>query len=248
MTEALEFGVLGPLRMWPPGADATLTAPRLRGLLTLLLVEPEPVPVGQAGAAFGGTRTAGPVHVAIHRLRRWLGEHGGPRLELTPAGYRLDVPVEAVDAGRFRRLVADGRARRDTGTLIEALELWRGPVAADAPHGLRQRYAVRTLDRVRREVTTEVAVACLADGTAHRSLPVVERMAESAPLDELAQSLRALTLAACGLQAEALDVIARTTRLLADELGVDAGQHLAEARLRVLRQDYSQLPLISHMA
>ncbi|MDR7277374.1 AfsR/SARP family transcriptional regulator [Catenuloplanes atrovinosus] len=248
MSEALEFGVLGPLRVWPPGADATLTAPRLRGLLTLLLVEPDPVPVAQAGPACGGPATPGPVHVAVHRLRRWLSAHGGLRLDLTPAGYRLDVPAEAVDAGRFRRLVADGRARRDTDTLIAALELCRGPVAADAPQSLRQRYAVRALDRMRREVTIEVATACLAGGTPYRALPLVERMAEAAPLDEPAASLRALTLAACGLQAEALDVIDRTTRLLADELGVDPGRHLAEARLRVLRQDHSQLPLISHMA
>lgn len=228
--------MLGPLRLWRPGADATLTAPRLRGLLTLLLTEPEPVPVAQAGAACGGRGAAGAVHVAIHRLRRWLAEHGGHRLELTPAGYRLDVPAESVDAGRFRSIMSTGD---DTPTLVTALTLWRGPAAADAPQSIRQRYAVRALDRARRELTTALATRCLTGGTPQVSLPLVERLAESAPLDEPAQSLHALTLAACGLQAEALDVIARTTRLLADELGVDPGRHLAEARLRVLRQDYA---------
>jgi DNA-binding SARP family transcriptional activator len=236
MTAPLEFGVLGPLRLWRPGADATLTAPRLRGLLTLLLAEPDPVPVAQAGVAVGGRGAPGAVHVAVHRLRRWLAAHGGHRLELTPAGYRLDVPAETVDAGRFRAVISAGRG---TDTLLAALELWRGPAAADAPQSIRQRYAVRTLDRTRRDATTEVATRCLSDGTPQLSLPAVERLAGSAPLDELAQSLHALTLAACGLQAEALDVIARTTRLLADELGVDPGRHLAEARLRVLRQDYA---------
>ncbi|WP_033342038.1 AfsR/SARP family transcriptional regulator [Catenuloplanes japonicus] len=235
MTAPLEFGVLGSLRLWRPGADATLTAPRLRGLLTLLLAEPDPVPVAQAGDACGGRGAPGAVHVAVHRLRRWLAAHGGHRLELTPAGYRLDVPAESVDAGRFRAMITD---RTDVDTLVAALELWRGPAAVDAPQGIRQRYAVRTLDRTRRELTTELATRCLADGTPHLSLPLVERLAEAAPLDELAQSLHALTLAACGLQAEALDVITRTTRQLADELGVDPGRHLAEARLRVLRQDY----------
>src|SRR6266498_2819530 len=75
-----------------------------------------------------------PVEVAGPRLRRLLPDVVGSH----PAGYRLALDPEAVDAVQFEALARAGREelRRDPGqaaaTLRQALALWRGPALADA--------------------------------------------------------------------------------------------------------------------
>jgi DNA-binding SARP family transcriptional activator len=238
----LRFGVLGPLALWRSGAG-TLTAPKLRGLLALMLLDSAPMPPAQVRFVLddGEPRhdNAGPMHVAIHRLRRWLRLHGGHHLDLEPGGYRLTVMGGDVDAHRFRRLVARSRTQtvpvERAETLMEALALWRGPVGADAPAAVRQQYAAHQLERLRRQATVDLAATCLDAGLADRALPLIERVAAESAYDEQTQSLFALTLAACGLQAEALEVIARTRRTLATDLGIDPGPHLRDAHVRILR-------------
>jgi DNA-binding SARP family transcriptional activator len=247
----MDFGVLGPIALLARGdaygsrVDDSLTAPKLRGLLALLLCTPGPLPAAQvrdllddADRWRGGT---GPMYVAIHRLRRWLRDHGGYALELRPGGYQLDIDADRIDAGRFRRLTGQARETTDPAIRCEilagALALWRGPLAADAPPAVRQRYPARQLERLRRQATADLVAACLAAGTPARALAPIEELATVAPLDELVQAQHALALAACGLQAEALDVIERTRRTLAVELGIDPGSHLREAHVRILRQE-----------
>jgi DNA-binding SARP family transcriptional activator len=76
------------------------------------------------------------VRVHVSRLRKALGDPGV--LLTTPAGYRLRVRPGELDADRFDRLVAEGRAALAGGApghatemLLEALALWRGPPLAD---------------------------------------------------------------------------------------------------------------------
>lgn len=239
----LHFGVLGPLELWQCGTRTTLTAPKLRGLLTLLLLDDAPVPVARVRGVLDEDETwrdaSGALHVAIHRLRRWLSQHGGHRLDLEPGGYRLTVTGGDTDARRFRTLI---RTARDLTVpadrcdrLLAALALWRGPVAADAPAVVRRQHAARRLEQLRRQATLDLATTCLDSGLAGRALPVLERAAAETPYDEQTQSLYALSLAACGLPASALDVIDRTRRILAADLGLDPGHHMRDAQLRILR-------------
>lgn len=240
----MEFGVLGPLVLWRPSARETLTAPKLRELLTLFLLTSAPVPPIQVRSVLDEAcrwrDTAGPMYVAIHRLRRWLWLHGGHRLNLEPGGYRVTFAAgSSVDADRFQQMLVQSRKLSDpverAQALISALSLWRGPVAVDASVAVRQQYAARQLERLRRQATVEMTATCLAAGLADQALPLIERAAEEAPYDEQVQSLFALSLAACGLQAEALEAIEQTRRTLAAELGIDPSQHLREAHLRILR-------------
>ncbi|MET0494237.1 MAG: BTAD domain-containing putative transcriptional regulator [Actinoplanes sp.] len=238
-----EFAVLGPLALHRPGAAAALTAPKLRNLLTLFLLADGPVPSSQVRGMLDEQHRwadqSGPLHVAVHRLRRWLRTNGGHRLVLEPAGYRLIVPPGSVDAVMFRRGYAEARAMPDQApkarALREILELWRGPVVADAPERLRDQYAARQLERLRREATVELACVSLATGLAGQALPLIERVTETSPYDEQLHSLLALSLAACGLQGEALAAIARTRHALSADLGIDPGRHLRDAQNRILR-------------
>jgi DNA-binding SARP family transcriptional activator len=237
-----EFAVLGPLALHRPGAAASLTAPKLRNLLTLFLLADGPVPASQVREMLDEQHRwadqSGPLHVAVHRLRRWLRTNGGHRLVLEPGGYRLIVPPGSLDAAMFRRGYAEARAMPDQApkarALADTLTLWRGPVVADAP-GLREQYAARQLERLRREATVELACVSLATGQAGRALPLIERITETSPYDEQLHSLLALSLAACGLQGEALAAIARTRRALSVDLGIDPGRHLREAQDHILR-------------
>lgn len=243
--------MLGPLALHRPGAAATLTAPKLRNLLTLFLLADGPVPAAQVRDLLddgrGRVDRAGPLHVAVHRLRRWLRANGGHRLVLEPGGYRLTVPPGCLDAAMFRRRYAEARAMPDRAAkargLLEALELWRGPVVADAPAPLREQYAARQLERLRREATVELACACLTTGLAGRALPLIERVTELSPYDEQLHSLLALSLAACGLQGEALAAIARVRHTLSADLGIDPGRHLRDAQDRILRRGSGLRPV-----
>src|SRR5699024_5054013 len=84
-------------------------------------------------APIGAVRT---VQVHISRLRRALGDPDV--LVTTPAGYRLRVAPDALDAERFAQLVSEGRRElgddrpQPAGELLRAaLALWRGPALAD---------------------------------------------------------------------------------------------------------------------
>jgi DNA-binding SARP family transcriptional activator len=243
----MEFGVLGPVALWRPRAAQSLTAPKLRALLALLLVEEAPVPSSQLHQLLSehvAPESAGTTHVAVHRLRRWLDRHGGHRINRGAAGYRLEIDADLVDAGRFRRLVRPAPLGDPASApevrierLVTALSLWRGPVVADAPSQLRNLAAVRRLEQIRRDATVELVELCLLTRTPDRALAIVEETAGATPYDERMQALLAMTLAACGRQVEALRLIADHRRTLADELGIEPGTHLREAQVRILRQD-----------
>lgn len=231
----MEFGVLGSLALWRPQAPQDLTAPRLRALLAVLLLAEAPVPHDRLRELLLGptVHSSGSVHVAVHRLRRWLDTNGGHRILSGADGYRLDVAPELIDAGHFRRLIRQSSIE----SLASALSLWRGQAVADAPAAVRNMHAVRRLDQARRDTTVELAETCLATGSPERALPLVLETAAASPYDERMQGVLAVTLAACGCRVEALRLLARQRRILADEFGVDPGPHLREAQSRILRPD-----------
>nr|WP_198345853.1 winged helix-turn-helix domain-containing protein [Nocardiopsis gilva] len=138
----MRFGILGPLQARSgDGQPVTINGSRLRGLLILLLLDAGQV-VGTErliDGLYGHTPPEGAANALqslVSRLRRGLaGSDGaGPAVEFHPAGYRLAVDPDDVDAYRFERLAADGRAAlgaadhaRAAGLLRDALSLWRVP-------------------------------------------------------------------------------------------------------------------------
>lgn len=238
VTTTENFAILGPLVV-RDAAAAPLTAPKLRGLLALLLLADGPVSPGQIRETLEEHHPRpGSLHVAVHRLRTRIGP-AGHRIELEPAGYRLLPAPGETDADRFRSLLGAARAYASTdpardAALRRALSVWRGPVAADAPVRVRDQHAARRLEHQRREATIELAVSSLRRGTADRSLPLLERLARECPYDERLQSLLALSLATTGCRGEALALLARTRRTLAVQLGVAPGDHLRAAEARIL--------------
>src|SRR5688572_23858464 len=132
----MEFRILGPLEVSGEGTAVSLGGSRPGAVLAVLLVHPnQPVSAERlALALWGEDAPAGAVktvQVNISRLRHVLGDGGA--VVTTPAGYRLDVGADELDAERFERTIAAGREALTSGhperaaeLLREALGLWRG--------------------------------------------------------------------------------------------------------------------------
>ncbi|MET8773002.1 BTAD domain-containing putative transcriptional regulator, partial [Streptomyces sp. NPDC004658] len=117
-----------------------------------------------------------------------------------------------------------------------ALRLWRGPVAAGLPERVRAHPHFAAVDREIARTARVAADAALLCGRADQVLASVRRAAALYPLDEPLLARLVLSLAACGLQAEALATYEDARRDLAARLGVAAGTELAAAHARVLRR------------
>src|SRR4051794_33968925 len=137
----MEFQILGPLEVRGARGAVALVGIKPRAVLAVLLLHAnEPVSAERLALALwgedapaGATKT---VHVYVSRLRKALGDPAA--IETTPAGYRLRVRPQELDAERFedgveagRRALGDGRPEQGARLLREALELWRGPPLAE---------------------------------------------------------------------------------------------------------------------
>ncbi|GAA0740670.1 BTAD domain-containing putative transcriptional regulator [Dactylosporangium roseum] len=180
----------------------------------------------------------------VARLRRLLGDTVRPH----PAGYRVVVDTDDVDAHRFQRLAAAGRKASDQGDharaadlLAEALQLWRGPalVDVDAPFAAAQ--AAR-LEELRITVVEERIEAELRCGKGGSVVAELRELVAGHPLRERLYVLLIKALAGAGRQAEALAAYAEARRLLADELGADPSPGLRAVHLAVLRGHLPALP------
>ncbi|MGY1806334.1 ATP-binding protein [Blastococcus sp. SYSU D00669] len=248
------FGVLGTVdaRPFPQSPPLDLGSPLQRVLLGLLLTEADrSVSLDRIlEELWGDTPPADPeasLHTYVSRLRRVLepGRAAGepPRLLLrTPAGYRLAVVPDAVDAGRFAALAAAARDRLAAGDAAgalaaaeEALALWRGPVALEDA-GDRE-FAVRTRDRLEdlRLTCREDRLAALLElGRAAEAAADAEALVAEQPLRERPWVLLVDALVAAGRTADALARYADVHRLLDAELGVSPGPALRAAQARAL--------------
>src|SRR6266498_3516823 len=164
-----------------------------------------------------------PVEVAGPRLRRLLPDVVGSH----PAGYRLALDPEAVDAVQFEALARAGRGelRRDPGqaaaTLREALALWRGPALADAAEaGFAGPAAVR-LEALRLGALEDRIEADLAGDVDDGLVAELDELVTVHPRRERLHGQLMRALARAGRQADALAAYERLRARLADELGVD---------------------------
>jgi predicted ATPase/DNA-binding SARP family transcriptional activator len=240
----LRIALLGPLevRAGPGLPVVEVAGPRLRRLLLRLALDPgRVVTTGQlVDAVWDQDPPAGAANALqalVSRLRRVLPD----AVESSPAGYRLAVPTEAVDANRFEALALAGRERlgadpgRARELLGEALDLWRGPALADAATAAFAGPAVARLEDLRLRALEDRVEADLAAGAGDRLVAELEELVAANPLRERlsGQLLRALAMA--GRQADALGAYERLRARLAEELGIDPSPELQALHVAALR-------------
>ena len=244
----MRVAILGPLRVEDgAGRPVEVGGARLRALLERLALDggrPVGVPA-LVEALWGDSPPADELNALqslVSRLRRALPD---PTLvDSGPAGYRLAVRPDDVDAVLFERLatagrraLTDGDPDRAASTLREALALWRGPALADSDGQPWATTAATRLEERRLTATEDRIEAELALGASAAVLPELEALAAEHPLRERLQGQLVRTLYAAGRQADALAAYEEVRRLLADELGVDPSPALREVHLQVLRAD-----------
>lgn len=246
----MRFGVLGPLAVWTAGgAEFPLHRTDLRTLLAALLVHSgTAVSVnGLIDDLWPANLPADPTNalqIRVSRLRRTLesAETGGRALvELDAAGYRLRVPADAVDAGRFQRLVREAGATADPSArarlLSDALALWRGPALAGFEDEAFAVPVVQRLTEQRLGAVEDLAEARLAAGDHHAAAAELAEWVHRHPERErlLAAQLRALHRS--GRRREALAGFAAFRSRLAETHGLDPGPELLAVHQALLAGD-----------
>ncbi|MEV0196028.1 BTAD domain-containing putative transcriptional regulator [Nonomuraea sp. NPDC050691] len=243
----MEFRVLGALEARDDtGRAAALGGPLPRTVLARLLTARGALVSTDAllQAMYGDTpppSALSSLHSYVSHLRRALEPGRRPRsrpalLVSRPPGYLL--ASEQVDALRFTDLVdqAERRPPREAlACLEEALDLWRGQPYAEFDDQPWAVVEIRRLNESRLVAVERHAQALLALRRPQAAIATLEAETTANPLRERLWCLLALSLYRTGRQAEALGMLRRAGRLLADQLGLDPGPEL-----RALERDILQ--------
>jgi DNA-binding SARP family transcriptional activator/Tfp pilus assembly protein PilF len=243
------FGILGPLLVRAGDAVMAVPAARQRVLLAVLLLHAGRAvsPDELAETMWDGAPSAGAaatLRTHVMRLRRVLGPQAGARVITRYPGYLVDAGEEEVDLLRFARLCREGGAAvragawaEASGTLGEALGLWRGEPLADIPSQILRRDEAPQLEQLRLQALEWRNDAQLHLGGHAELLPRLQSLAAEHPLRERFQSQLMLALYRCGRQADALAAYQHARRVLVDELGAEPGTELRKLHQQILIAD-----------
>ncbi|WP_326609224.1 AAA family ATPase [Streptomyces scopuliridis] len=194
------------------------------------------------------------VQNAVWGLRAILAEPPGvgavpaerPELLTQAPGYILRVDPGRLDANRFERQVAEGRARLVAGDaeaaarlLREALAEWRGPALADLSEQGVAWPELTALRQLRLDVMEDRFEAELACGRHQGVLGELVSLVAAEPLRERLCRQLMLALYRCGRQAEALSVFTRVRHALVEEYGLEPSRDLQLLQQSILTHDPS---------
>jgi predicted ATPase/DNA-binding SARP family transcriptional activator len=246
----VQIHLLGPLELLLDGRTVSAGGPRQRALLALLALSvgvavPPSHLVDLLWDDSPPPAAANTVQVYVSRLRRLFTAGGAESpLRSVSGAYVLDLPSDAVDAGRFEALSARGRTRlaaRDPASAADdlraALALWRGAALPDLAGTVVARAAVARLESMRLAVLADRIDADALLGRHRALIPELEGLVLEHPLDERFVGQLMTALYRGGRQAEAFAAYSNAADRLAEELGVDPGPALRGLHSRILRQD-----------
>lgn len=242
----VRFAVLGPLEVYRDGERVVVPGGRRRDVLSALLVHARTtVPADVLiDAGWGDGVPADPraaLYTVISRLRNLLG-HGA--VASGPAGYRLAVPDEAVDAWRFERLreqAAVAGPEHAASLLDEALGLWRGRAYEDIADREVARVEAQRLELLRADAEEERGRVALELGDTAGAVRPLEVLLTRHPYREQAVALLMTALDRSGRSADALARYDEHRRRMADELGLDPSPAVQDLQARILRRDGSSM-------
>jgi len=188
------------------------------------------------------------VQAHVSRLRRVLRSRecsvgGDGVIDSVRGAYRVRLPVEELDLLLFKDLAARAAAARANGDdaiaceLYEnAVRLWRGDPLADVDMLSGHPGIILLRQQLTSVLLRYAELACVL-GKYYLVLPRLQALAAAEPLNESAHAHLMIALAGTGQQAAAIRVYEDLRSRLDLELGLYPGKELAEAHLRVLRQD-----------
>ncbi|MFI1014848.1 BTAD domain-containing putative transcriptional regulator [Streptomyces sp. NPDC020965] len=240
----MRYGVLGPLAVWDAeGLPIRVPEAKVRALLANLLVHGGgPVPADRliedlwAGNPPGGS--ANTLQTKVSQLRRVLGREQVVR---EPAGYRLLLADDMVDALRFQELAGRARAHQEPAVqgelFADALALWRGPAYADVTEPLFTRGEIDRLEALRLTVLEDQAEVRLTLGEHLTLAAELGELVARYPLRERLRMAHMRALYRAGRQGDALQSFRELRRQLVEELGVSPGPGVTALHEAILRQE-----------
>jgi DNA-binding SARP family transcriptional activator len=242
----VEFRILGPLEVWDEGRQISLSGPKQRALLALLLLHANEVVPGdrlieELWSDDSSERAATSLRVNVTRLRKALPNDV---LVTRSPGYTIRLGPDQLDLERFERLVEEGRSllaearpADAAGRLREALSLWRGSPLTDFAYESFAQAAIARLEEIRLAALELRIEADLALGRDRELIGELEALIAEHPLRERLRGHLMTALYRSGRQAEALDAYQQARLVLVEELGIEPSPTLQELERAILRQD-----------
>ncbi|WP_232521579.1 AfsR/SARP family transcriptional regulator [Micromonospora phaseoli] len=243
----IHIAVLGPLAVHDNDREVSIHSLMQRRLLGLLALNPaqlvrtadivEVLWDGRPPATHSNL-----VHVYVGALRKILEPERESRsssdvVVTGVTGYRLALDRDQIDLARFDDLVkqARGQGKREDAydDYERALQCWRGPVDA----AIHQHPAAVVAAQQRIVATLAFADLAIELRRYDAAVRWLDPLSREEPLHEGLHARLVLALAGSGRQAEALHHFAAVRARIVQELGVEPGPQLADAHLRVLRQE-----------
>jgi len=244
MQERLEIRLLGPFEVLAGGSLADVGGSKRQALLAMLaLRQGRVVDVdGLVDGLWGEELPAAPrnaLHHHIARLRAALGEEA---IVGSADGYALrDARVDAV---RFEELLAETRAALRDGdvpaaaeAVASALVLWRGPALQGLTATAWFSAEARRLETLHVDALEEDFEVRLALGEHRELAPALRSTLADNPFRERLWGQLMLALYRSGRQADALETFQEARRVLADELGLEAGPELRRLQEAILAHE-----------
>lgn len=245
----IKYKILGPLRVERNGQETSISAPKQRALLALLLVnanqtvQAESVIYELWGETPPATAT-GTLQSLVSRLRRSLeSEEGTEKWPLIrrPEGYELMVSDGELDMMTLDRAVQQmrGKLAQDlyfeaAGLIDNALQLWRGPALAGVPATPRIFAEATRLEELRIALLEEQANLRLDFGEYSEVISLNRSLLVYYPLRERLWAQLMLALYCSGRQADALKTYRDARECLVSELGVEPGSELQQLHQEML--------------
>ncbi|GAA4545508.1 AfsR/SARP family transcriptional regulator [Amycolatopsis samaneae] len=239
----MEFRLLGPLSVIDRGRVRTPTAPKVRQMLSLLLLRANhTVGLDAAVEELWGDH---PPHSAVLTTRTYiyLLRKAFPdwAIETVPLGYVLHVDEAVLDFKRFDRLFAeaqschqDGQIERAARRVDQALAVWSGPALSNVPRG-RVLDGLLTALEDKRIAALELHIRTQLLLGRHRELIAELRaLVAEHPFNEWFHSQLIFALHLAGRRGEALRAYRDVCGLLSDELGLAPSADLQRAHQDVL--------------
>lgn len=245
----MRFGLLGPVEVWNEDGPVENRGTLQRTLLAVLLLN--------ANTAVSSDRlidalwdeappatAMASLHNLVLRLRRALGEQGGPRVLAVAAGYlirvepgELDLDDFAQRCARARAWAGEGRWAEAAAGFADALALWRGEALADLPGLAGREPRLLHLAESRRQALEFRIDADLHLGRHGDLIGELRTLVAEHPLYEAFHAHLMLALYRASRPAEALEVFRALRRALITELGLEPSNPLRELQRGILNAD-----------
>lgn len=249
----MEFMVLGSLEVLEGSRSITPSAPKLRGVLAMLVLQHNrPVQISQLIDELWGedppASAQSTLQTYIYKLRKIIAAaqpgQADQVLCTKPYGYVLTVPSDHVDVARFEALADAGEGALDEGDsarasslLSQALGIWRGPALAGVALGELMRAQVTRLEESRLRVLGRRVEADLHLGRHQHLISELKELCAEYPLNEAIHGQLMVALHRSGRRYEALEVYRRFRDFVVDELGLEPTAALSQIHQALLASD-----------